>query len=298
MGQDHRAPWEAIVVASGDTGYLRELTDRWPRVKFVLSQQRLFSGQARNVGVKHSRGEVLIFLDSDCRPSPGWISAILEAHQKGFKAVCGALANGSPDSMPGTTEYVVTHSTYSPTLPTREISNATAASGNLSVDRDTFEQSGGFAGTYRANDFFFSLKLQTAGVRIVFWPGASVLCVNSESPGEFLKGQMTRGYWSAAARLESGSQGSIARKFPPLAFGLFPLRLYRLVGRCIRYRPVTLGVLAKTLPLASLGLLAWTWGFFKGALGIKNEGLEEREPLPEGWADFKVLGFTGEGQTG
>ena len=48
---------------------------------------------ARNIAVRSSNGEILIFLDADCRVSKEWLSAHLEMHERfnGLFAVGGSI---------------------------------------------------------------------------------------------------------------------------------------------------------------------------------------------------------------
>lgn len=63
--------WECIVVWNMDNGVMfdNDTIDRihfaYPFVKFVVANQKYGAGYARNVGVKHSRGKYLVFLDAD-----------------------------------------------------------------------------------------------------------------------------------------------------------------------------------------------------------------------------------------
>lgn len=289
MEQGAERALEVIVVESGDGGYLCGLAETYPGVSFVLAPRRLFSGQARNVGAKLAKGETIIFLDSDCRPLPGWIEAIGRCHEKGCNVVCGALENGTPESAVGTAEYLVTHSTFSPRMPPSEILESTAATGNLSIRKSTWDATGGFAGTFRTVDYILTRRLLDSGETIMFWPEARVLHVNCTEPGGYVRGQVERGKWSARTRRKHGTQGSIAVKVPPLAFLLFPLRLCRLMMRSALYRPLDAAAFLKVLPFAVLGLAAWTWGYFLAGLDTGGRGYDERDPLPAGWEEFDVL---------
>jgi len=48
--------------------------------------------------------------------------------------------------------------------------------------------------------------------------------------------------------------------------------------------------LAAALPLSAIGVCAWAWGYFKAARKRGETGLEEREPLPGSWSEYKVVG--------
>lgn len=49
---------------------------------------------ARNLAARSSTADILIFLDADCMPDPGWLAALLRAHRRGQVAV------GVPLEMP------------------------------------------------------------------------------------------------------------------------------------------------------------------------------------------------------
>lgn len=288
IGQDFPGTYEVLVVESGDGAYLGGMHDDFPQVVFVRASRRLYSGQARNVGVKLSSGDWLAFLDADCRPAKEWLSALHRAHLRGYRVVSGALDNGNPESLVGTAEYLVSHSAYSPAIPSHELSRTTAASGNMSVARHLFEAVGGFAGTMRANDFLFSEKLHESGVDILFQGDAAASHINPEGVREFLRGQVERGYWNAAARIHAGCRGASAGRFPLLSLMLFFLRLYRMVARCARHPVVPSRRIISALPLCAAGFAAWTWGFFRASMR-KNVELSEGETLPSQWRDFDVI---------
>jgi GT2 family glycosyltransferase len=291
-----RAP-EVTVVESGDPGYLEGVARRFPSVSFVVAPERLYSGQSRNVGARYASGEILVFLDSDCRPEPGWLEALLDAHRRGYGVVCGALENGVPGSVVGTAEHLISHANCAPRMPPKTIAGTTASSGNLSIRRDIFESHGGFAGTVRAVDFALTQKLKASATEVLFWPKAVVAHVNNRDAQRFLSEQVQRGYWSGIARIQYGSQGAIASRFPPVSFLAFPVRLLRFLTRSVRYEIVPYGELVRAAPLSVLGLTAWTWGFFLGVRTQRKAPIEpeEYERLTLGWRDYRVFRGAGDG---
>lgn len=280
---------EVTVVVSGDEAGSRELADRFRDVRFVLAGERLYSGQARNVGAGVSSGRYLVFLDADCRPCEGWLAAIESARCLGYDAICGAQENHDPGSAPGTAEYLISHATYSPAVPAHLIARETAGSANLCVSRDLFDRCGGFPGTERANDYLFSRALHSLGVDIRFEPRSRVVHRNAATAAEHMAGQRMRGYSNAMARFRSGAEASSIRGFAPLAFALFPVRAYRLAKLCIRVRPGSPAEMLRATPLAVAGLLAWTWGFYEAAREYRRSGFEEEPRLPSGWEGYETL---------
>lgn len=70
---------------SSDRTYdsLLETAQKWQNqgLKFkVLSENKIQSSYAaRNCGIKQATGEILVFTDADCRPSPDWIAQIISS---------------------------------------------------------------------------------------------------------------------------------------------------------------------------------------------------------------------------
>ncbi|OYT29175.1 MAG: hypothetical protein B6U95_02725, partial [Thermofilum sp. ex4484_82] len=60
------------------------------KVKIYHSEKRLNAGQARNLGVKMSKGEILAFIDSDCIAPKDWLKSILNCFDK-YPEICGVL---------------------------------------------------------------------------------------------------------------------------------------------------------------------------------------------------------------
>lgn len=65
---------EIILVDNGSSADPSALKARHPRVQ-ILHEPRPGPGLARNRGVEAAKGELLIFIDADCRAAPGWIAA-------------------------------------------------------------------------------------------------------------------------------------------------------------------------------------------------------------------------------
>jgi glycosyltransferase involved in cell wall biosynthesis len=86
VAQDFAGPWEVVILDNGSTddtvAVARRFADRLPLV-FAHAAERFSTGYGRNMGVKASRGEHLVFVDADDAVSPGYVtamSAALERH--------------------------------------------------------------------------------------------------------------------------------------------------------------------------------------------------------------------------
>lgn len=70
------AEFEVLVVDNNSTDRTVAIAAAFPVVR-VLHQSVQGSYAARNLGVRESTGDVIVFLDPDCVPHPGWLQAVL-----------------------------------------------------------------------------------------------------------------------------------------------------------------------------------------------------------------------------
>ena len=77
-----RDRYEVIVVDNGSTDATRAVVGRYP-VTLLSETATRGSYAARNAGLRHARGEILAFTDSDCTPAPQWLAAGVAAIMAG-----------------------------------------------------------------------------------------------------------------------------------------------------------------------------------------------------------------------
>lgn len=88
--------FEVFVIDNCSTDATEEVVREYAaRVPFALHYHRMERDQgpapARNMGASLARGEILAFTDSDCRPSPQWLSLGVSAFEEGVSLVTGPL---------------------------------------------------------------------------------------------------------------------------------------------------------------------------------------------------------------
>jgi glycosyltransferase involved in cell wall biosynthesis len=164
-------------------------------------------GAARNRGAAAATGDPIVFLDADCAPAPGWLGALLAAHESGEAVVGGALE--APPGLPATARcdhYCGSYHVH-PERPAGYVPNHPPA--NLSVRRDAFLTGGGFAERLPLADGHEELpwqaRLAGRGVRIRFEPGAVAFHHNRTGLGNLLRRQYRWGYSALEGKAATGA---------------------------------------------------------------------------------------------
>jgi glycosyltransferase involved in cell wall biosynthesis len=143
--QGFELPFEILVVDNGSSDDPASVLQRFPAARLLREQQRS-SYAARNTGVRHARGEVFAFTDSDCIPAEHWL-------ERGYESVRGldqpAFVAGRIDVFPKDLSAPTLAERYDrlhgfPQLQfTQEFHFGATA--NLFVHRDVFDKVGDFA---------------------------------------------------------------------------------------------------------------------------------------------------------
>jgi GT2 family glycosyltransferase len=199
-----RADDELIVVDNSPTPALEARPTN--RVLIVRATRERSSYHARNVGAEASRGSWILFVDADCRPTPGLLDAYFSP-PPGER--CGALAGEIDSALEQSTfiarwarsRQLLSQSALSLVHPFRPF----GSTANLLVRRAAFEDAGGFAeGASSAADADLCWRLQELGWSLEYRAEAVVEHFHRDNLADLLR-QMGR-YGRGRAWLE--------RRFP------------------------------------------------------------------------------------
>lgn len=170
------ASFEVVVVDNGSSDDVSRVCDEHPFVALTF-EPRPGSYQARNTGIDHARGSILLFTDSDCVPNPDWIRAGIDVF----------AAYPACDIAVGEISLFEEHSEAADASPDAGISayeRATAfrqryyaerlgfgPTANLAVRRAVFDLVGRFdAARKSGGDKEFGIRARNAGIRLRYAP--------------------------------------------------------------------------------------------------------------------------------
>jgi glycosyltransferase involved in cell wall biosynthesis len=230
----------------------------WP-VEVLALSERTLPGPARNLGATGTE-DLLVFLDADAIPRPGWLSALVDHLGPGDVAVAGAIANGTPRSTIGTAGWLLEFSNWLPGADSPHVDHAASAS--LLVRRPVFESAGGFPEEVWPGEDTILTRPWGEG-RLAFAPDAVVEHQNRTTIRDFLRHQVRLGAaFVQVCRQTPFEHAVFARR--PWALGGGALRVAALARR-LRRRPDERRQAIRTAPAIAAGLVAWTLGVWRAA---------------------------------
>jgi len=186
--------YELIVVDDGSTDGTADIA-RAAGVQ-VITQSNAGPAAARNRGAAAARGELLLFTDSDCAPTPGWIAALIAAFADPRVAGAkGAYLTHQRGIVPRFTqlEYQERYDRMAGAETIDFIDTYSAA-----YRRDIFLANRGFDTVFPiAEDQEFSFRLAEKGYRLAFVSEAQVYHRHNPTVRAYVRRKFLIGYWKA-----------------------------------------------------------------------------------------------------
>ncbi len=194
-----------LVDGSGE-GAAAEIAGRFPEFRFERSPQKLFPGEARNLGYAGADGEVVLFIDSHCVPATDLLAQVARAHRAGTAAIGGVVENGDPGALRWP-YYFCNLAKWMPRRHAHEIGDLPSEC--LSIKRGALEAHGPFLERTYSSATAFSWTLNAAGQRAWVDPSMRVARADIPSFRAFLGFQPGHARWFA--RVRAKEQGLSAR---------------------------------------------------------------------------------------
>lgn len=157
---------EVIVVDNGSKDLPEAVCDAFPGV--ILDREETPGpGPARNKGVGMASGEVIAFIDADCRAHRNWLLAIEEAFANPeLQIIGGDVYVGYVD--PGNPTFVEPYEAIYSFRNHEHIAEGYSATLNMALRAEIFPKVGAFAGIDIAEDQDWGLRAAALGYRTEF----------------------------------------------------------------------------------------------------------------------------------
>lgn len=267
--------FEVLVVHSGTDDTCARAARAVPGTRTLQLAERAIPPLARNIGVRHARGEILAFIDSDIYVHPTWVDQVVRAMETGYDLVCGSIANANPHSAVSRAEQLLMFNEFMPEQPMHP--SWFALSGNTVLSRAAYDRFGPLAEVRAAEDIVFSRRLLAAGGRILFFPRLLVCHDNRTKLWPFLRNQVLVGRHTAIARRLVNFADSRSYALFLASLPVAPLVKLAKVGAHVgRYDWRRLRAVARDFPTLLLGVCAYSAGLVWGALTPSPSGGESR----------------------
>jgi GT2 family glycosyltransferase len=248
---------EIVVVGKDEAGLLT--TNE--RVRLLDTGEPILPGAARNLGIQATTAALLIFLDSDCIPQPGWLAAHLAAHAAGYLIVGGSILAQGENYWALSYNLSMFHEYLSgrPDEPRSLLPTL-----NLSVARRVIDKVGLLNEALpRSQDMEWTTRMKAAGFQPYFWPTAVVDHQHNRLTRQQVWQDCLRsGRYARQVRLEYGRtlQTPYLLRFRRTLRLLAPLVAGVVTMQVVRQQPTLFRRHWTTLPAVYLTKLAWCWG--------------------------------------
>ena len=265
-GQDS-PPDEVIVVDDASADATGELAAR-SGARVLRNERPLFAGGSRNRGWEEASGDLVVFLDSDAVPQPGWGAGFRRAAREYPGAIVGCARTFSADTPWGWVAHLQIETPYLPLGEPRRVKFVSSYC--MAVPRDAPVR---WDSSYGGEDGIFCADAIGAGLELVFDPRFHALHDHRRESFADLRRQQTRFAYSLA-RIGAVQREGIHKRVLARA----PLHYFALVRLPVIYR--RLGALPELRTefvrnLPRLALAEWTLGLSALRYAVRRPPLRD-----------------------
>jgi len=191
-------PRKEVIVVNDSEDRTPEIAKQYG-ANVIQNQKRNGKGYALNLGNKHAKGELLLFLDSDTELEKNTISTLIQSlyYHKGRDTATAAVVPKytccNQNVLPAKMSHLEQQTHQTMIKAQMNLGSILSIRGScVLMQKDIFEETGGFSPTL-LEDGDFTAKLHKLGYRIKYEPHANVGIHEPESIGEFLRAKKRYG---------------------------------------------------------------------------------------------------------
>lgn len=262
--QQTTIPFEIVMVDSSSDGTNELVKTKFPEVKLIHFDEQCSCGKARNIGIRETSTDFILFIDTDCIAEPTWIEEMtLALTDDGADAVCGAFKNGTPSNISGTAGFYLEFFRFlSYSGKPKEVN--WLVGGNSGFKRSILE-SFEYVDSNLGDDFLMSYHLRQEGKKVLFLPNVAICHLNKTGFKRVWNYQKLIG--NAAARyrkITSRQIMSIFITFPLLSF-LTPFVIIPWITFYVSEKQGIVKLIKFILltPVTFVMALSWAIGFYE-----------------------------------
>ena len=192
LKQDYKGQYEIIVVDSSKDK-TPDMVSEFP-VK-LIKQKPKGPATARNLGVKKSKGSIIVFIDSDCVAPKNWLKNLLKPFSsRDVVAVAGTYKTKNKKSLIARFTGYEIEQRHEKMKMFKYIDFV--ATYNCAYRKKIFIKLGGFNKKFtQAEDADLSFRIAKRGYKIRYQPSAYVCHYHPDTLTKYLKLKFWRGYW-------------------------------------------------------------------------------------------------------
>jgi cellulose synthase/poly-beta-1,6-N-acetylglucosamine synthase-like glycosyltransferase len=264
--------YEIIYVDDASTDDSAEVVRRYQRVRVLALAENRGQATARNLGIDHAAGEIILFTDADCVPAPDWIGSMLEAFEDPQVSGTKGVYRTRQRNLIAQFAQVEYESRYDRIRSEERIDFVDTYSAGYRVD--VLRAHGGFDPSFRIDeDQELSFRISEAGRKLVFSPKAAVYHRHPDTIRRYWKRKFDAGHWKAFVlrihpekalrdshtpqrlKLQLGLAAAFLAGLAAMAIspGLWPLSALAFAALTLAATPLVLGAYRRAW---QLGLLA------------------------------------------
>lgn len=268
LDQECPFPKEIIVVGQDKMGILQ---DYLKDIIFINTPEPINAAAARNLGIKSSKADYLLFLDADCLAEPGWIMKMVSKLQEGWDAVGGGVKFDQKPywalvyNLSMFHEFMWTQNErqadYLPTL-------------NLAVKKETIDQVGVLdESLQRVQDIDWTRRMVAAKCKLFFYPNAGIIHKPTISSIKSLWRQHYKnGYFSYQVRCKFQKRFSNGFFRSSLFWIIFSPLIGLIVSLRIYFRSIKNLKYITSFPGLVISKMSWCFGAAAMARQMRRSG--------------------------